>query len=162
MVHLFPIASWLEHLGCRKQLLRFSLSWSKLDTCPPQPPHLQNWYILKRWEKGKFLLTFVLLRTCYSYVFHFCFTLCLEASDLPYVLYTSVAMLNMQSSAGSNPKYQHRAHREKNQRSSVSFSMCSFRTKWVPSGFWTLRYRTINILESFLLTWFVMMTHTEK
>lgn len=36
MAPLFPIASWLEHLRCRKHLLRFSLSqtWFGHSPCP--------------------------------------------------------------------------------------------------------------------------------
>lgn len=127
MAPLFPIASWLEHLGCGKHLLRFSFSWRWFGHLPPHH-NLQNWYTLKRWGKGKILLTFVLLHACYSYIFHSCFTLCLEASDSPYIPYTNAAMLNMQSSAGSNPKYQHRTHREKQNEEILFLSAC------VPSG----------------------------
>lgn len=31
---LFPTASWLEHLGCRKHLLRFSHSWRQFGHLP--------------------------------------------------------------------------------------------------------------------------------
>ena len=85
-----------------------------LDTHPPpQSPELVHSEEVREKKNYPYFCTFALLHACYSYVFHSCFTLCLETHDSPYILYTNAAMLNMQSSAGSNPRYQHRAHREK-------------------------------------------------
>lgn len=112
MAPLFPTASWLEHLGCRKHLLRFSLSrrWFRLS---PLTLISRTGTLWRGEGRKKILLAFLLLQACYSYIFHSCFSLCFEASDSLYILYTNSAMLNTQFSAGSNLKYQHRTNRKK-------------------------------------------------
>lgn len=141
MAPLFPTASWLEHLGCRKHLLRFSLSRRWFGHSPLTLISRTGtlWRAEGREKSSLFFyfcklvtLTFFIPVLLYVLRQAILFTYCIQIL----LCWTHNSQLDLISNITTEQT------EKKQNRNSISFSTFSFKRKWVPTGFqhWYIRF----------------------